>query len=139
MSDVDMPKVHAAIAVWKAADTAAKKAVLAEYAAREELASLGFPAGLVEGTGNKLDVGFNVTLKLTGNVSRTVAEAELQAKLSANLIPDDVLESVIKFKPELKVGAWKTLPASNKLLFADIVTEKPGKPKVELVPTVKAD
>lgn len=136
MSKVDMTAVHAAIAVWKAASDKAKIAVAAEYAAREALTTAGFPAGLIEGSGNKLDVGFNITLKMTGNVSRSVDRAVLDARIAANLIRPDIIEAVIDFKPDLKVGAWKTLPAADKILFADIVTEKPGKPKVELVETV---
>lgn len=48
------------------------------------------------------------------------------------LIPPNVFDSVISYKPDLRPGAYRDLEREHKLLFAPFITETPGSPKLEI-------
>lgn len=127
-------EVQALVSKWHAAKKAADEAILAERTAREALVNSVFPE-IVEGAGNKADIGFGMMLQVTGTVSRKIDMAVFDS-IKPN-IPTDILDSVIRYKPDLVVGAWKSLPLSAKKLLADAVEEKPGAPQVKIVPKKK--
>lgn len=129
-----MDQVQALVTDWNAKKKAADAATLAEREARELLVSSVFPE-LTEGAGNKAEIGFNMILQVTHPINRKL-DVALFDSMKAN-IPADIIDSVIRYKPEVVVGAWKTLPMSAKKLLAEAVTESPGSPQVKIVPKKK--
>lgn len=119
---------------WFAAAKESKEAAAKESAARLLLVNTAFPK-LKEGAGNVLPIGFGKNLKVTGKINRKLDEALLAL---AKNIPAEIIEAVIKMKPSLIVGAFKSLSDDDKKLFGDIVTETPGAPSVEIVDQKKA-
>lgn len=124
-------EIQAAITAWNNAVRVKDAAVLAERELRDQLINMAFPT-VDEGAGNKRDVGFGTVLQVTGVISRKLDIAIFDSL--KHTVPADVLDAVIKNKPDLIVGAWKTLPATSKALLAPAVEEKPGTHQVKLVP-----
>lgn len=122
-------------AQWYSAKKAADKAVAAEKALRAELVALAFPDGLKEGAKNKADLPESWQLSVTGVVNRTVDEAALgdalaliEEKTGTKIDPADL----IRYKPELKVSAYKELGDDVKKLFDNALVIKDGSPQVEV-------
>lgn len=126
-----LAEIQAAVTAWDKANRAKDAAVLKERELRDVLVNMAFP-NVEEGAGNKTDIGHGTVLQVTGVISRKIDIAVFDSL--KHKVPADVLDAVIKNKPELIVGAWKTLPASSKKLLAPAVEEKPGTHQVKLVP-----
>lgn len=76
-------------------------------------------------------------LQVTGTVTRKVDMAVLETlKLT---VPPDILDVVIRYKPEVSVSGWKNQPESVKRMLADAITETPGTPQVKIVPKKKPE
>lgn len=131
-----LDQVQALVTTWNAAKKTADAAILAEREARDALVKSVFPE-IAEGAGNKADIGYGMMLQVTGTISRKIDVAQFDAMRAANQIPADIIDSVVRFKPDLVVGAWKSLPMSAKKLMADCVTESWGAPQVKIVPKKK--
>ncbi len=122
-------------AQWYSAKKAADKAVAAEKALRAELVALAFPNGLSEGAKNKADLPESWQLSVTGVVNRTVDEAALGATLELIKEKTGVVidpADLIRYKPELKVSAYKELGEDVKKLFDNALVIKDGSPQVEV-------
>lgn len=133
---LSLEQVQALVSDWHAKKAISDKAVLAEKEARALLVNSIFPDP-VEGAGNKADIGHGMILQVTHTITRKL-DIALYDAMKPN-IPADIIDSVIRMKPELSVSAWKTLPHSAKMLLAEAVTEKPGSPQVKIVPKTKPD
>lgn len=69
-------------------------------------------------------------LKATPKINRTVNAERTQALLKED--PDaQRFADMFKVKLDLSVAKWKALTADEQAIFADCITEKPGKPEIE--------
>jgi hypothetical protein len=125
-------EVHDLLAIWHSAKEQADLASLAEKEARKKLIEAAFPT-LVEGAGNKYNVGFGKTLQVTGVITRKLDMAALDAIRAEGKVAPDVIDSIVRQKPELVVATWKALPVSIRETMADAVEEKWGSHQVKLV------
>lgn len=137
MSNVlTLAQVQTLVTDWNAKKKAADTAALAEREARALLVGSVFPE-LVEGAGNKADIGHNMILQVTGTITRKVDMAMLEPLKTT--IPAEIMDLVIRMKPEVSASNWKAQPLSVKKLFGDAITETPGTPQVKLVPKKKPE
>lgn len=133
----ELEEIQQLVTKWNNAKKAAAAAQLTERELRDQLVKKAFPADLVEGAGNKKDIGHGMIMQVTGVITRKIDLAVFDSL--KHTVPQDVLDVVIRNKPDLIVGAWKKLPMSSKALLAPAVEEKPGTPSIELVAKKKPD
>lgn len=86
---------------------------------------------LKEGT-NHIDIGFGKFLTAQLRINRKIDEAQLEAALVAQVITQADIDSIISFKPTLRVGDWKDADLDFRRKFGDIVTEEPGLPGLSI-------
>lgn len=118
-----------ALKVWQDADAAMRAAVQAELDARAYLQSIAFPTP-TEGTNNQPLPDGNV-LKGTFTNNYTLEQAQIETALKA--LPHAVAQGLVKWKGELKVSAYKALEPAHKAVVNEILTIKPGRPRLEIV------
>lgn len=118
------------IETWNAANSALAVARANEKAAREALAGTLFPDP-VEGSGNKIDIGYGSVLQLDHKINRRLDEAELDAIRVG--IPEEVFSTIVNVKLSLSVTEWKRADDATKELFHGAVTEAPGAPSLKIV------
>lgn len=116
--------------VWHKAAEASAAAQLAERTARTALISYAFPE-VQEGSKNIAEIGFGKQLQVTGMITRKLDMAALEALKPT--VEADVIDAIVRMKPELSVSAWKALPHSIRLQLADAVEEKPGAHQVKII------
>lgn len=75
-----------------------------------------------------------LTLKVTPKISRTVKTAAA-LKLMGENEEAKAHSDVFRTKLEINTGAWNALSADEQALFAEVVTERPGKAEYEEVVT----
>lgn len=132
---VNLNELQALVTDWDLKNKAKDAAVLAEREAREKLVQYAFGEQLKEGSGNKLEIGFGMLLQVDHKISRKISDMALfEQKRASGEIPTDVVDALVRYKPELSISGWKNAPASARLFFADVVEEKPGTPSVKIVP-----
>lgn len=130
---VHLNEAQTLVSDWDTKKKALDKAVLEERTARDLLFATVFP-NPVEGSGNKFDIGFNKILQATYRINRKISDMALfESKRAAGEIPTDIVDALVRFKPELSETGWKNAPSSARLFFADVVEEKPGAPSFKLV------
>lgn len=122
-------EITAALNAWIDADIAMRAAVAAELEARAYLQTLAFPAP-TEGTNNQ-PLPDGRTLKGTFKNSYNLEQDKIEATLK--LLPKAVAQSLVKWKGEIKLTAYKGLEPAHKALINEILTIKPGRPALEIV------
>lgn len=125
-------EIQGLVSVWHRAKEASDLAQLAEREARKKLIEVAFPS-LAEGAGNKYNIGFGKTLQVTGVITRKLDMAALDLLRSENKVQPDIIDSIVRNKPELVVATWKALPVSIRESMASAVEEKWGSHQVKLV------
>lgn len=127
------------VSAWLAARdgvTAQIKALQAvEAELRRKIVSTCFPDGLREGA-NKCALPDGRKLTITGVVNRTVDDALVQSALEAmqkhfGSVPAGLFRS----KYEVGLTALRALPADQKALLANVITEKNGTPQLKVSET----
>lgn len=131
----EVKSVESLAATWYRAKKESDKAQAAEKALRAELVALAFPNGLDEGAKNKANLPEGWQLSVTGVVNRSIDEAALGAaielveeKTGVKLDANDL----VRYKPELKVSAYKELGEDVRKLFDNALVIKDGSPQVEV-------
>jgi hypothetical protein len=114
---------------WAEVAELQKKLKALEMTLRTELAT-HFCPNPKEGT-NTVDLGQGWKVKVKHTLNRSVDEAALDAVLAE--MPEGSKEALLKYKPDLKIAAYKALALSDKKVFDQAVTTKPGSPAMELV------
>lgn len=122
--------MFAAISAWNNVAKKLAPLIAEEKELRKALFSKYFTAPR-EGT-NAITLGFGKELKAKYPINRKINEEALDAASVNKLITPELLHEVIKYKPSLSVGAYKDLTDDQKKLFADIITEEPGTPALEI-------
>ena len=122
------PNPHELAAVWETKLAALKAAQAEEMNARLALAAL-IPAAH-EGS-NTLAVDDTLKIRVNVKVNYTIDEATLSAVLKE--LPADFETRVIRYKPDLRMAAYRALPQSEADIFAAAVTARPGTPSVEVI------
>ena len=70
----------------------------------------------------------------TGEIDQATYDVRA-AEIEKTMVTQKHVDDLVKFKPSLITGAWKEAEPAVRLLFADIVTEKPGSPSLEFKET----
>lgn len=92
---------------------------------RQELVQLAFDGATVGETHNlRVDHGMALVAKLP--INYTVDGDEL------GKCPPELINQFIRWKPTLIEPAWRKATDNERKTFADVVTEKPGMPQLEL-------
>jgi len=84
----------------------------------------------VPGPGNKVKIGHGMALVAKLPINYRIDQPALEAMRNENTIP--LIEAVIAYKPSVREGAFKDLSKDERLLFADVITESPGLPSLEI-------
>lgn len=122
------------IGAWHNAKAEAARATAQERALRELLTKRLFPKPPEKGTVRE-SIGFGKEMKLVTKLNYTV-DREALAAAKAHL-PQDVLDSVIKYKPEVNEAGLATLDPRYGNLVTSFITSKPGAPSIEIVDAKK--
>lgn len=100
-----------------------------ERALRRELIDAYFPEPK-EGS-NKADIGGGWTLEHYRWIDYQIDEAVVPAVTTQ--LPPGFLDHLLRYKPELQLKNYRTLPKEYKDVFDQCVISKPGSPSVKLV------
>lgn len=122
--------LYDAIDAWHKKSAELAKCIADEKVLRQALCDTYFPTPR-EGT-NKMLIGFGMELKMDFRINRKIDEVALDAAIAGKMINPDTITECIKYKPTLSATGWKALDDDDRKLFADIVTETPGTPGLEL-------
>jgi len=95
-----------------------------------------FFAGATEGT-NSMTLDYGKVLKLNVKVNRSIVPEQLEALKNLAIAGKNdnilkLLDTVVKYKPDLVTGEWKKLGKDDIALLADVVTERPGTPELSI-------
>lgn len=121
--------------VLKAEIAAFQLKVDEEARLRREIFAAAFPANPEKGT-HRLGIGYGKELKVVAKTGYTVDREAMQAALlhNNNVVNNQVLEQVIKFKPEvIESGLAAITDPVVKEALATFITSKPGMPGLEIV------
>lgn len=118
-----------ALKVWQEADKRMREAVQAELDARAYLQTFAFPTPK-EGT-NNAPLPDGTVLK--GNFPNNYTLEQPRVEEVLKLLPRAVAQGLVKWKAEIKVGAYKALEPAHKAIVNEILTIKPGRPQLEIV------
>lgn len=119
---------------WKSvqAMTAAKALIDREQMLRKLVFAEFFPAP-VEGT-NKIDIENGWQLKAVHKLDRKIDEAALPSTLDALRKKGISADSLVRYKPEIQIKAFKGLTKEDRDIFSACLTTKPGSPTLDLIP-----
>lgn len=106
-----------------------KPVIQQERALRRELVDAYFPTPK-EGS-NKADIGSGWTLEYYNWIDYQIDEAVVPAVTTQ--LPPGFLDHLLRYKPELQLKNYRTLPKEYKDVFDQCVISKPGSPSVKLV------
>lgn len=95
---------------------------------RAEIFNTAFPKP-TPGT-NKVRIAHQMALVGDYRINYRIDRPGLEA--SRSLIPVDVFEAVVNYRPEIKDGAYRKLDMDTRKLFSPFVTETPGTPGLEI-------
>jgi hypothetical protein len=129
----DLPQdKHLRLLAWQELHGLQKQLKKAEMELRKELTGAFFDiANAKEGT-NTSDLGNGWKLKYKHKLDRKPDEAAFEAVFSR--LPEGSKDSLIKFKPEVSIKAYRSLSETNRKIFEECLIIKPGSPELELVP-----
>lgn len=131
----------AKILQWQEAVKTLAAAKEAEAALRKEVLSGAFnfdPEALREGTEN-VELGQGYKLKAVFKISRTLqggqeaVEKALQKIEKTGSEGEFIAERLVKWKPELSVTEYKSLPDKFRKIIDEVVVSKESTPTLELV------
>lgn len=103
-----------------------------ELLLRKRLFAEAFPSPTEGAKDNKHALSDGWILQGDYKINRTVDEAALTTLRSSGHNVAALVDSVIRFKPEVKLKEWKALSDDDRRLLADLVIEKPGTPSLEV-------
>lgn len=107
-----------------------------EVALRREIFDQAFPNAPEKGT-VRYDVGYGKELKGVAKLNYTVDRQGLADAIKGGL-DSDVLDKVIKYKPEVsETGLFTIDDPKVKAVLASFITSKPGLPSLEIVDASK--
>jgi hypothetical protein len=125
------------LSAWHKAKAALDAATEEESRLRLMLTDKKYFPDPVEGATNKLLLGHGKALILDYRINRKLDEPALDAAIMSGALKPEHVSAAIKYKAEVWDSGFKKLDSETKKLFADIVTETPGKPglKIDKAPT----
>ena len=120
---------------WVKAEEEAKavKPIIAKELALRKKVFTSFLAEPKEGT-NYVELSNGWRLKLTHKLNRTVDEAALPAVADLLKSKGVSIDTLVDYKPSLKLAVYRELADENKHLFDQALIMKPSTPTVEMVP-----
>lgn len=104
-----------------------------ELELREQLAEMYFSDAPAEGT-TAMDLDGGWQLKCKKTVSRRLSNAKGETTQIVSQLPPEVAEAAVGWKPELRLRGYRKLAPEHKALLDTVLTSKPGRPVLDLVP-----
>lgn len=131
-SDNELPELTVQ---WDKAVSKLEAAKKAELELRNKIVEKAF-AGAPEGT-NSVELLNGTILKADIKINRTVVVAQLEAATAYAIEKGDqhlrdLLSAVIRYKPDVVVGAFKAASAEDKKRLGDIIQERLGTAQLEV-------
>lgn len=130
------PDLSAKLTAWLHAQDLASQWKAEEEKLRREIFATAFPEPK-EGTDNLLNLGYDRTLvgdnRTNFTVDRGLLDDIMKQPKSGNLRV--LVEKVIRFDPKVRDGEFKKLSHEDKLALADLLTQRPGLPSLEIKTT----
>ena len=121
------------LAEWHKLKTEVALLTNKERDARAEIFGLAFPEPTEGRSDNKLDLGTGYVLQGDHKITRTVEEEAIKKLMKKpKSRAAELLEHVIRWKPELKTKEWKALLPADRKLIAEVVVEKPGMASLDI-------
>ncbi len=113
----------------------AKRRQKREAELRKYIVASVLPGEQAEGT-NIVQSSDGLEFKVNVKINRALDEAALDATMAA--LPDDSpwkkIGVLVRYKPDLVLGGFRTLPADQMQIFSAALTETPGMPELEIKP-----
>ena len=126
-----MGRLEALLSEWHEAQKSLTQVKLREQELRQQIFQLAFPNP--ERGSNYATLPYNMVL-----IGRPRHSYSVDAdKLSELHLPDEMLQKVIRYRPEVREAAYVQLPMEAKAILSEAVTEKPGLPSIEIKPADK--
>lgn len=123
-----------AITDWSYAEGQRSHWVAREAALRKRITGEVFP--LEEPGTHKVRLPYGMALRAEFRVNYSVDKEALEEYRTDGTVAT-ILKKVIFYKPDLVVKEWNSLTTDDKAKVANLVTEKGGMPKLELLPQSK--
>lgn len=124
--------LNQAIQEWWLVDQHLADVKARELELRKRIFGEAFPAPTEGSAQNKLPLADGWILQGDYKINRSVDEATVVSFRAMGDNVATIVDSVIKWKPELKLKEWKALDAETRKLLAEMVIEKPGTPALEV-------
>lgn len=122
-------EITAALAIWEKADKEMRTAVAYELECRALLTSLAFPSP-TEGTNNApLPDGRVLKGMFTNRYELGAADKVHEVEKQ---LPPALRSQLFKWSADIRVGAYKALEPAHKRLVNEVLTIKPGRPRLEI-------
>lgn len=115
---------------WRESKAVLTEAKKLEVDLRNQIFQQLFPAPM-EGT-NTYTLPDGAKVKGTYKYYRKVDEAAIADVM--NQLPEEVRPLLIRFKPEVNVKVYKSLPEQQRMLFEEALIIKPGTPGLDYIP-----
>lgn len=126
---MNLKRIEDLITQWDEASKKLTEYKLLEQDLRQQIFDLAFP-NATNGA-NKLRISYNMALVGRLKTNYTIDKERMP------LVPDSLIEKVIRFDPRINEPAYRNLTPDELKLVARCVTEKPGMPTLEVKPQDK--
>lgn len=146
LTEQEQADFYTVLTVWHEQATIAAAAAAREQEIRIALVAKFF-AGATEGTVT-MEIGHGKQLKADIRINRSIDATQYDGlKSFVDGFIDDgsdpnkarrvrhlqgLIDNVVSLKPQVVIGAYKELDPSDKLLLADVITEKVGTPSLKI-------
>lgn len=121
-----------AIAEWWRVDQHLADVKARELELRKRIFAEAFPSPTEGSANNKLPLSEGWILQGDYKINRSVDEAVVTSLRNMGPNVAALVDSVIRWKPEIRLKEWKALAQEDKILLSDLVVEKPGTPALEV-------
>lgn len=129
---VEAMTLEQAIQEWWLLDQHRKEVQARELELRKHIFAQSFPAPTEGSSGNKMPLAEGWILQGDYKINRTVDEATVASLRAMGDNVASLVDSVVRWKPELNLKVWKAMAEEDRKLLAEMVIEKPGTPALEV-------
>ena len=130
--DLDENHLHL-LKDWNEAREQLKHWTKLESDLRDKLVTQLFDSSKTEGT-ETLELQGDWKLKATKRLSFNLSNKDGALVSILQTLPSIIAENLIRWNPDLNLTMYRKLDAPTQQLFTPVLTIKPGKPTLELVP-----
>ena len=118
---------------WNEAKEQVKRWTQTENDLRDKVIKGLFDSGTIEGT-ETIQIGSDWKLKATRRLNYTLSNKDGALVSILQTLPSVIAENLIRWSPDLNLSMYRKLDATTQQLFIPVLSIKPAKPSLELVP-----